>query len=190
MRGPKGASPTSCSSIHPRLWWVVSRIGWLPSFAAAIVDGRLPAGSRLPPSRVLAAELQVSRGVVTEAYQRLSENGQVVGNARAGTVVASVPLPAAGDLPVSTAGRATPDLFSATPGGAYVRPVSIGASSHRSVSGIAGRDRLPTKRVAPRGACGAGGFHSCRSGIRGSERRTGFPPRGSPMAWPETAGSR
>ena len=91
--------------------WLVAEL------RGAIVDGRLPAGSMLPPSRVLAAELQVSRGVVTEAYQRLSENGQVVGHARAGTVVASVPLPAPGDLPVSKATRETPDLFSATPGG-------------------------------------------------------------------------
>ena len=91
--------------------WLVAEL------RGAIADGRLPAGSMLPPSRVLATELQVSRGVVTEAYQRLSENGQVVGRARAGTVVASVPLPAAGDLPVSMAARETPDLFGGTPGG-------------------------------------------------------------------------
>jgi GntR family transcriptional regulator/MocR family aminotransferase len=92
--------------------WLVAEL------RGAIVDGRLPAGSMLPPSRVLAAELQVSRGVVTEAYQRLSENGQVVGHARAGTIVASVPLPAGADRPVpSTAAQETPDLFSATPGG-------------------------------------------------------------------------
>jgi GntR family transcriptional regulator / MocR family aminotransferase len=56
----------------------------------AISDGRLPVGSRLPASRVLAAELRVSRGVVTEAYQRLSEDGHVVGRGRAGTVVVAV----------------------------------------------------------------------------------------------------
>ncbi|WP_237706706.1 PLP-dependent aminotransferase family protein [Kribbella flavida] len=54
---------------------------------AAIADGRLPLGSRLPASRVLAAELRVSRGVVTEAYQRLTEDGHVVGRGRAGTIV-------------------------------------------------------------------------------------------------------
>jgi GntR family transcriptional regulator / MocR family aminotransferase len=62
----------------------------------AIADGRLPAGSRLPASRVLAEELRVSRGVVTEAYQRLAEGGQVAGRGRAGTVVAApaqVPAP-------------------------------------------------------------------------------------------------
>ena len=59
----------------------------------AIADGRLPVGSRLPASRLLAAELHVSRGVVTEAYQRLSENGQLVAHGRVGTVVAAVPIP-------------------------------------------------------------------------------------------------
>jgi len=58
----------------------------------AIASGRLPVGSRLPASRVLADELGVSRGVVTEAYQRLREDGQLTGRGRAGTRVAAVPL--------------------------------------------------------------------------------------------------
>ncbi len=40
-----------------------------------IREGRLQAGSRLPSSRALAAELGVSRGVVTEAYGQLSAEG-------------------------------------------------------------------------------------------------------------------
>src|SRR5688500_16564833 len=48
----------------------------------AIADGSLPVGSRLPATRVLAAELCVSRGVVTEAYQRLTEDGHVAGRGR------------------------------------------------------------------------------------------------------------
>ena len=36
----------------------------------AITDRRLTVGSRLPATRLLAAELRVSRGVVTEAYRR------------------------------------------------------------------------------------------------------------------------
>lgn len=60
----------------------------------AIADGRLPVGSRLPATRVLAAELRVSRGVVTEAYQRLTEDGQVAGRGRAGTVVVAAPVAA------------------------------------------------------------------------------------------------
>ncbi|MFE2287395.1 PLP-dependent aminotransferase family protein [Streptomyces sp. NPDC059443] len=68
------------------------RTDWLADrLRAAIADGRLPVGSRLPATRVLAAELRVSRGLVTEAYQRLAETGQVDGRGRAGTVVVAAP---------------------------------------------------------------------------------------------------
>ncbi|MFF8268577.1 PLP-dependent aminotransferase family protein [Streptomyces sp. NPDC016562] len=72
------------------------RTDWLAArLRDAITDGRLPVGSRLPASRVLAAELGVSRGLVTEAYQRLAETGQVSGRGRGGTVVVAAPPPAA-----------------------------------------------------------------------------------------------
>ena len=41
----------------------------------AIRDGRLEAGARLPSSRGLAADLGVSRGVVTSAYDQLVAEG-------------------------------------------------------------------------------------------------------------------
>ena len=90
--------------------WLVGKL------REAIADGRLPVGSRLPASRLLAAELHVSRGVVTEAYQRLSENGQLVAHGRLGTIVAAVPIP---DTPPRSAPTAPPkrsDLFSAARG--------------------------------------------------------------------------
>ncbi len=59
----------------------------------AIIDGRLATGARLPASRVLADELGVSRGVVTEAYRRLGESGQVAARGRGGTVVVATPAP-------------------------------------------------------------------------------------------------
>lgn len=59
----------------------------------AITDRRLTVGSRLPATRLLAAELRVSRGVVTEAYRRLAEDGQVEGRRRGGTVVVATPPP-------------------------------------------------------------------------------------------------
>lgn len=58
----------------------------------AMADGRLTVGSSLPPTRVLAAELRVSRGVVAEAYRRLTEDGHVEGRRRGGTVVVAVPV--------------------------------------------------------------------------------------------------
>jgi DNA-binding transcriptional MocR family regulator len=68
------------------------RTDWLAArLRQAIADGRIPVGSRLPATRLLAADLGVSRGVVTEAYQRLVEDGQVAGRGRAGTVVVAAP---------------------------------------------------------------------------------------------------
>ncbi|HEX6443718.1 MAG TPA: PLP-dependent aminotransferase family protein [Streptosporangiales bacterium] len=58
----------------------------------AIEDGRLPVGERLPATRELAGDLRVSRGVVTEAYRRLAEEGQVAGFGRGGTRVVNAPL--------------------------------------------------------------------------------------------------
>jgi GntR family transcriptional regulator / MocR family aminotransferase len=66
--------------------WLAGRL------RAAVADGRLPVGGRLPASRVLAAELRVSRGVVTEAYQRLIDDGHAAGRGRAGTVVVAAPV--------------------------------------------------------------------------------------------------
>jgi GntR family transcriptional regulator/MocR family aminotransferase len=68
----------------------------------AIADGRLPVGGRVPPGRVLAEELRVSRGVVTEAYQRLIEDGQLAGRGRAGTFVVAAPVAAAPEQPRAT----------------------------------------------------------------------------------------
>jgi GntR family transcriptional regulator/MocR family aminotransferase len=51
----------------------------------------LPAESRLPATRVLAADLGVSRGVVVEAYQRLLDEGLVSARTGAGTVVTATP---------------------------------------------------------------------------------------------------
>ncbi|MFI5710919.1 PLP-dependent aminotransferase family protein [Kribbella sp. NPDC051620] len=66
---------------------------WLATeLRTAIADGRLALGSRLPATRQLAAELQVSRGVVTEAYQRLTEDGHITARGRAGTTVAAAPI--------------------------------------------------------------------------------------------------
>ena len=53
----------------------------------AIRSGRLRPGARLPPSRALAADLGVSRGVVVDAYAQLTAEGYLVSRPRAGTHV-------------------------------------------------------------------------------------------------------
>jgi GntR family transcriptional regulator / MocR family aminotransferase len=54
---------------------------------AAILAGRLAAGARLPATRVLAAELGVSRNTVLDAYAQLLAEGYVEGRAGSGTFV-------------------------------------------------------------------------------------------------------
>ena len=70
------------------------------SIRDAIRSGRLPRGSALPPSRALAADLGVSRGVVVEAYQQLAAEGYLASRAGGYTQVAAGPAPpATGPVP-------------------------------------------------------------------------------------------
>ncbi|MEW2385980.1 PLP-dependent aminotransferase family protein [Micromonospora sp. NPDC047707] len=110
------------------------RADWLAGrLRAAIADGLIPVGGRLPATRVLAADLGVSRGVVVEAYQRMVEEGHVAGRGRAGTVVVAAPavpptpVPAAAPVParpfppapgtdIFDAVRAAPARIDLTPG--------------------------------------------------------------------------
>ena len=68
------------------------------SLRDSIRGGRLPRGSSLPPSRVLAADLGVSRGVVVEAYQQLSSEGYLASRTGGATRVAAGPSPATAGL--------------------------------------------------------------------------------------------
>ncbi|MDX3546431.1 PLP-dependent aminotransferase family protein [Streptomyces europaeiscabiei] len=85
----------------------------------AIRSGRLTRGTRLPSSRELAADLGVSRGLVTEAYEQLVAEGYLRSGRGAGTWVGAAVRaapPRARDLaPRSPGSRAdfvpgTPDL--------------------------------------------------------------------------------
>ncbi|WP_328773110.1 MocR-like pyridoxine biosynthesis transcription factor PdxR [Streptomyces sp. NBC_00286] len=53
----------------------------------AVRSGRLAPGTRLPSSRELAADLGVSRGLVTEAYEQLTAEGYLRSDRGAGTWV-------------------------------------------------------------------------------------------------------
>src|SRR5262245_20701804 len=57
----------------------------------AIRSGRLTPGTRLPSTRALAADLDVTRGVVVAAYDQLLAEGYLVSRAGSGTVVGSAP---------------------------------------------------------------------------------------------------
>ncbi|GAB89856.1 MocR-like pyridoxine biosynthesis transcription factor PdxR [Gordonia rhizosphera] len=77
---------------------------------AAIADGRLPAGSRLPPYRSLAADVGLARGTVATVYQELVAEGWLVARQGSGTRVADGargPGPAAA-APASSSTSNTP----------------------------------------------------------------------------------
>jgi GntR family transcriptional regulator/MocR family aminotransferase len=59
------------------------------SIRDSIRAGRLARGATLPPSRALAADLGVSRGVVVEAYQQLAAEGYLASRAGGYTQVAA-----------------------------------------------------------------------------------------------------
>ena len=59
-------------------------------YRAAIVDGSLRRGQRIPSTRVLASELGVSRFPVLNAYAQLLAEGYVESRVGAGTVVSSL----------------------------------------------------------------------------------------------------
>src|SRR4029453_2907182 len=56
---------------------------------SAILDGRLRVGARLPSSRMLAADLSISRNPVLNAYERLAIEGYLRGQSGGGTRVAT-----------------------------------------------------------------------------------------------------
>ncbi|MEU0737928.1 PLP-dependent aminotransferase family protein [Streptomyces sp. NPDC006134] len=85
----------------------------------AMADGRLAVGSRLPPTRVLAAELRVSRGVVTEAYRRLAEEGHLQGRRRGGTVVVAAPVAQPPAAPPAGPSAAPPVVHPPEPGALF-----------------------------------------------------------------------
>src|SRR5215475_2834892 len=58
-------------------------------FRAAILEGRLKAGNKLPPTRELAYELGISRNTVMAAYDQLLSEGYTEGHVGAGTWVTS-----------------------------------------------------------------------------------------------------
>src|SRR5260370_36314581 len=89
--------------------------GLYNALRAAMLEGRLPAGSRLPSTRALAAQLGVARGTVVLVFEQLRAEGYVTGRVGSGTLVAPN-LPDAwfktqGDAPARpSTGRRAPAL--------------------------------------------------------------------------------
>ncbi|WP_053374920.1 MocR-like pyridoxine biosynthesis transcription factor PdxR [Paenibacillus sp. FJAT-27812] len=77
------------------MWFSIDRQATAPMFRqvfnalqAAILTGQLQAGYKLPSTRELAEQLNVSRNVILEAYDLLLAEGYINGRSGAGTYVA------------------------------------------------------------------------------------------------------
>ena len=125
------------------------------SLRGSIRAGRLPRGSSLPPSRVLAADLGVSRGVVVEAYQQLASEGYLASRQGGYTRVAAGPAPVTAGLRLA---RTTPpriDLsygradVSSFPRAAWLRSIrqALGSAPNEVFGYLAGTG-VPQLRTA------------------------------------------
>src|SRR5215468_115352 len=75
-------------------------------YREAIVDGRLRPGQRLPSTRILARELQISRMPVVLAFEQLVAEGYLQSRVGAGSFVSTTLRgPAAGPGPPRAAAR-------------------------------------------------------------------------------------
>ena len=124
----------------------------------AIARGSLPPGTALPPSRVLAADLAVSRSVVVQAYDQLVTEGYLEARQGAGTRV-----------------RAQGDgggQHARTPVSAPYWPIPVGRD------GTMPRSGLPDPSLFPRAAW----LHHYRDALRdlADSRLLYPPPRGEP----------
>ncbi|MGY1603492.1 MocR-like pyridoxine biosynthesis transcription factor PdxR [Geodermatophilus sp. SYSU D00815] len=151
---------------------------WLvDAVRAAVTEGRLAAGARLPATRTLAGDLGVSRGVVVEAYRRLADEGLVGGRPGAGTVVTRAGPPHPAGPP--TAPPSAPPRPAPPAGGPPALPPPAGAEFDLSPG-------LPDLAAFPRAAW----LRAERAALReagAADLRYGD-PRGHPQLRAELAG--
>jgi len=130
------------------------------ALGAAIHDGRLAPGARLPSWHDLAVQLGVARGTVRAAYDSLRDQQLIVTAGAAGTRVARQPVPAR-----ATAARPAPERPAVAPA-RRVEPVPFQV-------GVPGQDVFPFKtwsRIMGRAARAA------------AAQPLGYPdPRGEPV---------
>ncbi|SCE92507.1 PLP-dependent aminotransferase family protein [Micromonospora mirobrigensis] len=92
----------------------------------AILDGRLPPGDRLPPTRELAERLAVSRNTVAAAYDRLTADGFLAARVGAGTFVADAPVGPARERRAPAGQGVRPRGYWRSPSGAASTPAPPG----------------------------------------------------------------
>lgn len=110
----------------------------------AILSGELKSGMKLPSTRALSAELNISRNTVLNAYRQLSAEGYLEGRGGSGTFVSSV-LP---ESLLTVSGHAKPKAASQRPAQIPRPGFSEHAKAQIAVSQPASNGKLPRPFLA------------------------------------------
>ncbi|MCP9944878.1 PLP-dependent aminotransferase family protein [Streptomyces somaliensis] len=123
MTGSRATSTAFGADLHLEIQGPGLRAGLMEALREAVRTGRLAPGTRLPSSRVLAADLGVARNTVADAYAELVAEGWLTARQGSGTRVArraaAAPArraPAAGPLPWQRGRRPGGPLHTLHPG--------------------------------------------------------------------------
>lgn len=109
----------------------------------AIRSGRLVAGEKLPPSRLLAEQLSLSRKTVNEAYARLTYESLVEGRVGSGTFVSgSAPVRKPQGLAQEFAGSAVAERWRSMPT-PLRHPAPAGTARYEYMGGAPSRSLFP-----------------------------------------------
>ncbi|MEU9354647.1 PLP-dependent aminotransferase family protein [Streptomyces griseoloalbus] len=134
----------------------------------AVRSGRLAPGTRLPSSRDLAADLGVSRGLITEAYEQLTAEGYLRSGRGAGTWVGEAvraARPRAHDLAPRTPG-ARADFVPGTPDLSLFPRPAWAAAQRDVLAGLPHRELgYPDPRGLPRLRTALAGLLARRRGV-------------------------
>jgi GntR family transcriptional regulator/MocR family aminotransferase len=128
------------------------RAGLEAALRTAVRDGQLRQGTRLPPSRALAADLGIARNSVADAYRQLVAEGWLTARTGAGTWVASRAVRAR-QAPASPAQPARAPRYDLRPGvpdlSAFPQRAWLAAARAALVSSATGVLGYPDPRGLP-----------------------------------------
>jgi GntR family transcriptional regulator/MocR family aminotransferase len=120
------------------------------SIRTQILDGGLPAGSRLPSTRQLASDLDLARSTVVQAYEQLRSEGYIAGILGAGTRVSASPpdlhLHSREGTPIPSSTRALGAVARRVPAlieAASLQSLSTGRPPKAFRAGVPATDLLP-----------------------------------------------
>lgn len=137
---------------------------------AAVAEGRLPAGTRLPATRTVAADLGVARNTVAEAYAQLAAEGWLVSRVGAGTWVgdraAPHPVPAVRTPPAVLPGDLRGGIPDAT---AFPRREWAAAARRAALDSPARSLGYPDPRGAPQTRAALAGYLARTRGVLGGD---------------------